>query len=72
MTGRIGRGWEGMLREFLVMAGGNLSLILVIVVLLPTFEVSINLTNVIFFTLLFTVVVTMWDRYRQVHRRLFS
>ncbi len=54
------------------MAGGNLSLILVIVVLLPTFVVSINLTNVIFFTLLFTVVVTMWDRYRQVHRRLFS
>jgi hypothetical protein len=70
--GRIGRGWEGTLREFLVMAGVNLGLILVIVVLLPTFEGSINLTNVIFFTLLFTVVVTMWDRYRQVHRRRFT
>ena len=54
------------------MAGGNLSLILVIVILLPTFELSINLTNVIFFTLLFTVFVTTWDRYRQVHRRLLE
>ena len=64
----MGRDVEGVSRD----GRGNLVLILVIVVLLPTFEGSINLTNVIFFTLLFTVVETMWDHYRQVHWRLFS
>jgi hypothetical protein len=69
--GQIGHGWEATVREFLVMITVNLGLLLVIVVLLPSYEGQINLTNVIFFTLLFTIVVTLWDRYRVVHRRRF-
>jgi hypothetical protein len=69
--GQIGRGWEGTVREFLVMIAVNLGLVLVIVILLPSYEGQINLVNVIFFTLLFTIVVTLWDRYRVVHRMRF-
>lgn len=64
--------WLGMhepgqltkLREFPVLATVNFVLVLLIAILLPTFDGSINLVNAIFFTLLFTVVVTMFDRSR--------
>ena len=69
---RSGTGWAAAGREFLVMILVNFALILLIAVLLPTFEGSINLVNAIFFTLLFTVIVTMFDHYRQVHLRRFA
>ncbi len=69
---RTGIGWAATLREFIVMIGINFALILLIAVLLPTFDGSINLVNAIFFTLLFTVIVTMFDHYRQVHLGRFA
>ncbi len=69
---RRGMGWAAALREFMVMIGVNFALILLIAVLLPTFDGSINLVNAIFFTLLFTVIVTMFDHCRQVHLSRFA
>jgi len=62
-------GWAATIAVMIVV---NFGLILVIAVLLPTFEGSINLVNLIFFTILFTVVVTMLDRFRQAHLRRFA
>ena len=70
--GRQGFGWVTTIREFMVMSVVNFILILAIAFLLPTFDGSINLVNVIFFTLLFTVVMTMLDRFRQVHNGRFA
>ena len=64
---RRGFGWAATFREFLVLLVVNFVLILIIAILSPTFDGSINLVNVIFFTLLFTVVTTMLDRFRQQH-----
>ena len=69
---RHGFGWVGTFREFTVLLVVNFVLILMIAILLPTFDGSINLVNVIFFTLLFTVVTTMLDRFKQQHRGRFA
>ena len=52
--------------EFIVMLLVNFMLILIIAFLLPSFDGSFNMVNVIFFTLLFTVVMTMLDRFREI------
>jgi hypothetical protein len=67
-----GIGRTAGLRNFIVMIVVNFVLILVIAILLPSYDGSINLVNVIFFTLLFTVIVTMIDSYRQVHLKRFA
>lgn len=64
---RQGIGWTATFREFIVLLAVNFVLILIIAILLPTFDGSINLVNAIFFTLLFTVISTMLDRFRQQH-----
>ena len=64
---RRGSGWTATLREFIVLLAVYFVLILIIAILLPTFDGSINLVNAIFFTLLFTVISTMLDRFRQQH-----
>ncbi|MCH7625450.1 MAG: hypothetical protein IIC83_05965 [Chloroflexi bacterium] len=69
---RQGSGWTATFREFIVLLAVNFVLILIIAILLPTFDGSINLVNVIFFTLLFTIVTTMLDRFRQQHLGRFA
>ena len=65
-------GWMASFREFMVLSVVNFVLILIIAILLPTFDGSINLVNVIFFTLLFTVVTTMLDRFKRQHLGRFA
>ena len=69
---RRGKEWGSALREFLVMAVVNFGLALLYNFLLPRFEGSINLTNTLFFVLLLTVLVTLYDRYRVVYTMRFA
>ncbi len=66
LISRRGVSWAATSVEFIVMLVVNLVLIMMISFLLPSFDGSFNLVNVIFFTLLFTVVITMLDRHRQI------
>jgi hypothetical protein len=61
-----GRGttWRSTLQQFIVMVVVNFGLVLVFAFLLPEFDGSINLGNTLFFVLLLTLIVTLFDRYR--------
>jgi hypothetical protein len=50
----------------------NFGLVLVYSFLLPNFDGSIDLGNTLFFVLLLTLIVTLFDRYRQVHLIRFA
>ncbi|HSD57508.1 MAG TPA: hypothetical protein VLB04_04950 [Methanotrichaceae archaeon] len=64
---RRGRGWKSILQEFIIMTLVNFSLVLAANFLLPRIDGSINLVDALFFVLLLTLNVTLYDRYRQVH-----
>jgi hypothetical protein len=50
----------------------NFGLILVYAFLLPNFDGAIDLGNTLFFALLLTLIVTLFDRYRQVYLMRFA
>jgi hypothetical protein len=54
-------------KEFIVMSIVNLILVLLFDFLLARYEGSIDLLNTLFFVLLLTLNVTLYDRYRRVH-----
>jgi hypothetical protein len=64
---RRGTEWTSIVREFIVMAVVNFGLVLIYAFLLPRFDGSINLGNTLFFVLLLTLLVTLYDRYRPVY-----
>ena len=64
---RRGTEWRSILQEFVVMTLVNFSLILAADFLLPRFDGSINLSSTLFFVLLLTLNVTLYDRYHQVY-----
>ncbi|MGW8318414.1 MAG: hypothetical protein ACWGPS_04150 [Candidatus Promineifilaceae bacterium] len=64
---RRGTHWASALREFVVMSVVNLGLVVLYSILLPNFDGDINLGNVLFFALLLTLIVTLFDRYREVY-----
>lgn len=64
---RRGSGWRSILQEFVVMTLVNFSLILAADFLLPRTDGSINLGTTLFFVLLLTLNVTLYDWYRQVY-----
>lgn len=64
---RRGSGWKSLLQEFVVMTLVNFGLILAAYSLLPRIEGSINLGDTMFFVLLLTLNVTLYDWYRQVY-----
>ncbi len=64
---RRGRGWKSILQEFVVMTLVNFGLLLAADFLLPGIDGSINLGDAMFFVLLLTLNVTLYDRYRQVY-----
>ncbi len=64
---RRGSGWKSLLQEFVIMTAVNFGLILVADFLLPRIEGSINLGDTMFFILLLTLNVTLYDWYRQVY-----
>jgi hypothetical protein len=69
---RRGTTWSSILRQFIVMAVVNFGLVLVYYFLLPNFEGSINLGNTLFFVLMLTLLVTLYDRYRPIHLERFA
>jgi hypothetical protein len=69
---RRGTEWGSIVREFIVMSVVNFGLVLVYAFLLPRFDGSINLGNTLFFVLLLTLLVTLYDRYRPIHLERFA
>ncbi len=69
---RRGTEWKSALREFVVMSVVNFGLVLVYAFLLPSIDGSLNLGNTLFFVLLLTLIVTMYDRYRHAYLMRFA
>jgi hypothetical protein len=67
-----GTTWSSILRQFIVMTVVNFGLVLVYAFLLPNFEGSLNLGNTLFFVLMLTLLVTLYDRYRPVQLERFA
>jgi hypothetical protein len=66
---RRGTYWKSIVREFVVMSIVNLGIVLAFNVLLPRYGGSIDLFNTLFFVLLLTLNVTLFDRYIVLHKR---
>jgi hypothetical protein len=64
---RRGAGWETALRQFVAMAAINAGLMFAAWLILPTQEGDIRLGNSLFFMLLITLLVTLFDRYRPIY-----
>lgn len=69
---RRGFGWAFTLRQFVVMAVVNLGLILAYALLRSRLDASVSVGNALFFALLLTLLVTLFDRYRQVYLMRFG
>jgi hypothetical protein len=69
---RRGTEWPSVLRQFAVMGVVNLGLVLVYGWLAPNLEGAINLANTLFFVLMLSLMVTLFDRYRQVYLMRFD
>lgn len=66
---RRGTHWKSIIQEFIVMSITNLGIVLTFDFLLPRYNGSINLFDTLFFVLLLTLNVTLYDRYRVFHVR---
>jgi len=69
---RRGFGWAFALGQFMVMAVVNLGLILAYAFLRSKFDDPFSIGNVLFFALLLTMLVTLFDHYRQVYLMRFG
>jgi heme/copper-type cytochrome/quinol oxidase subunit 4 len=69
---RKGRYWRSIAREFIVMSAVNMGLVLLIDYFLPRYDGSINLAATLFFVLLLTLIITLYDRYWQLHTKNHS
>jgi hypothetical protein len=69
---RRGTEWSSIVQQFIVMTVVNFGLVLVYAFLLPRFDGSINLGNTLFFVLLLTLLVTLYDRYRPIYLERFA
>jgi ABC-type spermidine/putrescine transport system permease subunit II len=69
---RRGTEWRSILQEFAVMAMVNFGLVLAADLMLPRFDGSINLGNTLFFVLLLTLNITLYDRYHRVFMHRFA
>ena len=69
---RRGRERTSAIVQFIVMAVVNFGLVLLYDFILPASEGDINLGNTLFFVLLLTLLVTMFDRYYPVYRERFA
>lgn len=65
---RSGTHWKSIIWEFMFMTFANFLTVLAYFFLLSRYEGSLNLVNTLFFILLLTLNVTLYDRYRQVYR----
>lgn len=69
---RRGRQWKSIAQEFIVMSLVNIGLVYLFDFLLPRYGGSINPGNTLFFVLLLTLIVTLYDRYWQLHSKNHS
>jgi hypothetical protein len=69
---RRGFGWAFSLWQFLVLAVVNLGLIVGYAWLRTRVDAPVSLANALFFVLLLTLLVTLFDRYRQVYLLRFG
>jgi hypothetical protein len=69
---RRGFGWAFTMRQLAVMAAVNLGLLLVYTFVRTRFGDAVSLWNAVFFALLLALLVTLFDRYRQVYLMRFS
>jgi hypothetical protein len=69
---RRGFGWAFSLNQFIVLFAVNLGLILGYALLRSRFEGPVSTTNALFFVLLLTLLITLYDRYRQVYLMRFG
>ena len=61
---RRGVGWETTGREFIAMAAINAAVAFAMWLILPTTDGSLHLGNTLFFLLLITLLITLYDRYQ--------
>jgi len=69
---RRGIGWVSILGQFIAMAMLNFSLVLVYAGLLSRFGGALDLAMMLFFALLLTLLIVLFDRYRQVYLMRFA
>ncbi|MGD2049352.1 MAG: hypothetical protein PVH03_07655 [Chloroflexota bacterium] len=69
---RRGTEWHHALTQFIVMGAVNLGLVLLYSFLLTTLGGSLNVGNTLFFVLLLTLIVTMFDRYYPIYLARFT
>ncbi|MEJ2211576.1 MAG: hypothetical protein P8129_21425, partial [Anaerolineae bacterium] len=65
-------GWAFTLRQFVVVGALNAGLALLYVTLRSVLGHATSLGNALFFALLLTLLVTLFDRYRQVYLMRFE
>ena len=70
--GRRGRARGSTARDFVVLGGLNSILIWLYAVLLPAYDGAMNLWHALFFGLLLTLIVTLYDRYWPIHVARFE
>lgn len=69
---RRGTEWRHALTQFLAMAAVNFGLVLLYSFLLPSRGGSINLGTTLFFVLLLTLIVLLFDQYYPIYQARFS
>lgn len=69
---RRGFGWAFSLWQFIALAAVNLIGLLVYAFLRTRFDDPVSVLNIFFFVLLLTLLITLYDRYRQVYLMRFS
>jgi hypothetical protein len=62
-----GTRWRSVATEFSALTAINLVVAIVYVVILPSFEGSVRWQDLLFFVLLLTLIVTLFDRYRPTY-----
>jgi hypothetical protein len=67
-----GVGWESVLREFAVMLVANVGIVWAYVLLAPRLQGQVDRSNALFFVLLLTLIVTLYDRYRPIFEARFA
>lgn len=69
---RRGTEWQHTISQFIVMTAINFGLALLYIFLLPRFEGSLNVGNTLFFVLLLTLIITLFDKYHPVYQARFA
>jgi hypothetical protein len=69
---RRGFGWVFTLIGFIMLSVANSAVMLVYAALRTRFKDPVSATNVLFFVVLLTLLVTLFDRYRQVYLMRFG